>query len=95
MPAQAVHPMAPLGANWRWLPSPRLERPRAGRGKADANGGKPVGPESLSSRGDMVGQVSSRVDDSLLIREAQRGSRVAFEELFASTTRPFFAWRCT
>ena len=32
-------------------------------------------------RGDMVSQSLSRVDDSTLIREAQRGNRVAFEEL--------------
>ena len=78
MPAQAVHPMPPLGANWRWTFRPR--KLGKGRGQADADGGKPVGPETRC-RGDMVGQASSRVDDSLLIREAQRGSRVAFEEL--------------
>lgn len=33
------------------------------------------------ARGHMVGQTLSRVDDSVLIREAQRGNRVAFEEL--------------
>jgi RNA polymerase sigma-70 factor (ECF subfamily) len=32
-------------------------------------------------RGEMGGQPSSRVDDALLIREAQQGNRVAFEEL--------------
>src|SRR5512135_1272239 len=32
-------------------------------------------------RGHMVSQSLSRVDDSQLIREAQRGNRVAFEEL--------------
>jgi RNA polymerase sigma-70 factor (ECF subfamily) len=34
-----------------------------------------------SRRGDMVSQPLSRVDDTSLIREAQRGNRVAFEEL--------------
>jgi RNA polymerase sigma-70 factor, ECF subfamily len=32
-------------------------------------------------RGHMVSQVLNRVDDNALIREAQRGNRVAFEEL--------------
>jgi RNA polymerase sigma-70 factor (ECF subfamily) len=32
-------------------------------------------------RGHMVGQPTSRVDDTVLIREAQRGNRAAFEEL--------------
>ncbi len=34
-----------------------------------------------SIRGDMVSQALNRVDDTSLIREAQRGNRVAFEEL--------------
>ena len=34
-----------------------------------------------STRGAMVSQSLSRLDDSTLIREAQRGNRVAFEEL--------------
>src|SRR5208337_3056668 len=34
-----------------------------------------------SRREDMVSQPLSRVDDTTLIREAQRGNRVAFEEL--------------
>src|SRR5512142_2965850 len=32
-------------------------------------------------RGHMVGQPTSRVDDTVLIREAQQGNRAAFEEL--------------
>jgi RNA polymerase sigma-70 factor, ECF subfamily len=32
-------------------------------------------------RGRMAGQISSRVDDTVLIREAQNGNRAAFEEL--------------
>lgn len=40
------------------------------------------GPKSLpAQRGHMVSQALNRVDDSLLIREAQRGNREAFEEL--------------
>src|SRR6266478_3395514 len=34
-----------------------------------------------TSRGHMTGQSSSRIDDTMLIREAQRGNRAAFEEL--------------
>jgi RNA polymerase sigma-70 factor, ECF subfamily len=32
-------------------------------------------------RGDMAGQSLGRIDDTLLVREAQRGNRAAFEEL--------------
>ena len=32
-------------------------------------------------RGHMAGQGSGRIDDTLLVREAQRGNRAAFEEL--------------
>jgi len=39
------------------------------------------GPKNLPSRGQMVSQALGRVDDTALIREAQRGNRVAFEEL--------------
>ena len=34
-----------------------------------------------SVRGQMAGHSLSRIDDSLLVREAQRGNRAAFEEL--------------
>ena len=36
---------------------------------------------AFPQRGHMVSQALSRVDDNVLIREAQRGNRVAFEEL--------------
>jgi RNA polymerase sigma-70 factor (ECF subfamily) len=39
------------------------------------------GPKNLPARGQMVSQALGRVDDTSLIREAQRGNRVAFEEL--------------
>lgn len=39
------------------------------------------GPGSRPLQGQMVTQSLSRVDDSVLIREAQRGNRAAFEEL--------------
>ena len=37
-----------------------------------------------SDRGAMVGQAQSRMNDTELIREAQRGNRAAFEELSAT-----------
>lgn len=39
------------------------------------------GSVSIPARGSMVSQSLRRVDDSALIREAQRGNRAAFEEL--------------
>lgn len=38
-------------------------------------------PENQTIRGRMAGHISSRVDDTVLIREAQSGNRSAFEEL--------------
>jgi RNA polymerase sigma-70 factor, ECF subfamily len=52
--------------------------PDARRGEmARTNGGT----QDPSSRGHMAGQSLSRIDDSILVREAQRGNRAAFEEL--------------
>src|SRR5678815_5725460 len=48
----------------------------ATRAQADKGNGTP----DPSSRGHMAGQ-GSRIDDTMLIREAQRGNRAAFEEL--------------
>jgi len=45
------------------------------------------------ARDRMAGQ--NRIDDTLLVREAQRGDRAAFENWCATTTRPSSAWRCT
>ena len=39
------------------------------------------GPENSNPRGLMVGQSLGRVNDAVLIREAQGGNRTAFEEL--------------
>ena len=39
------------------------------------------GADNPTIRGRVVGQSTSRVDDTVLIREAQRGNRAAFEEL--------------
>src|SRR6201984_827364 len=38
-------------------------------------------PQDPSWRGQMAGQGLGRIDDTLLVREAQRGNRAAFEEL--------------
>lgn len=47
------------------------------------------GPKSLpAKRGHMVSQALNRVDDSRLIRGAQRGDRAAFEELVRQYDRP-------
>ena len=67
MPADSVAGAPqPLSANWGGLARAVVES----------------GPRNPPSRrGDMVSQYLSRADDSTLIREAQRGNRVAFEEL--------------
>jgi RNA polymerase sigma-70 factor (ECF subfamily) len=39
------------------------------------------GTQDPRTRGQMTGQSSSRIDDTVLVREAQRGDRAAFEEL--------------
>ncbi len=57
-----------IGANRRVV----LIEPQTGR---DGEAGNPT------IRGRMAGQISSRVDDTVLIREAQNGNRAAFEEL--------------
>src|SRR5947199_3911641 len=51
-------------------------RPGAGRPQAERSSRS----QNPSWRGQMAGHVG-RIDDSLLIREAQRGNRAAFEEL--------------
>src|SRR5689334_11468193 len=53
--------------------SPRLA-PRAGRERGSET-------QDPYGRGHMAGQTISRIDDTLLVREAQRGNRAAFEEL--------------
>ena len=73
MPADSVSGAPqPLSANW------------GGLAVAVGESG-PSNPPSR--RGDMVSQSLSRADDSTLIREAQRGNRVAFEELVRTYDR--------
>jgi RNA polymerase sigma-70 factor, ECF subfamily len=51
---------------------------RPGRG---SNGAAGVSGTQTRTRGHMAGQSLGRIDDTTLIREAQRGNRAAFEEL--------------
>src|SRR5437868_13655184 len=50
-----------------------------GATRADVNSSS--GSQYPTWRGQMAGQTSSRIDDTMLVREAQRGNRAAFEEL--------------
>src|SRR5947199_749387 len=52
-------------------------RPGAGRARAERSSRS----QNPSWRGQMAGHSLGRIDDSLLVREAQRGNRAAFEEL--------------
>jgi RNA polymerase sigma-70 factor (ECF subfamily) len=52
----------------------------SGSGK-EAGAGQSGGSENPWAWGQMAGQTFSRVDDTVLIREAQRGNQPAFEEL--------------
>src|ERR1700692_2214419 len=49
----------------------------------DANRGveRSTDSQDALTRGQMAGHSSGRIDDTLLVREAQRGNRAAFEEL--------------
>jgi RNA polymerase sigma-70 factor, ECF subfamily len=60
----------PLAVGARSHPDARSERVERGSGSRD-----PI------MRGHMAGQGPGRIDDTLLVREAQRGNRAAFEEL--------------
>jgi RNA polymerase sigma-70 factor (ECF subfamily) len=76
MPAEAV--ALPLAVG-----DPRYRVP-AGSGPGPKGGSTAVPLE----RGRMVSQSLSRADDTLLIREAQRGNRAAFEELVRQYDQP-------
>ena len=76
MPAEAV--ALPLAVG-----DPRYRVP-ARSGPGPKGGSKAVPLE----RGSMVSQSLSRADDTLLIREAQRGNRAAFEELVRQYDQP-------
>jgi len=68
MPAEALAIPFAVGEHSQGL----AERSRRERGN---------GTQDPSVRGQMAGQSPSRIDDTLLVREAQRGNRAAFEEL--------------
>jgi len=84
MPADSVAGAPqPLSIHWSGLAKPGAsDRPVLAfwGGKTFAVGESDRGTP-FSRREDMVTQSLSRPDDSTLIREAQRGNRVAFEEL--------------
>ena len=76
MPAEAV--ALPLAVG-----DPRYRVPaRSGPGPQGGSTAVPL------ERGRMVSQSLSRADDTLLIREAQRGNRAAFEELVRQYDQP-------
>jgi len=50
-------------------------RPNAGRSETAGSG------TQIPTRGEMAGQSYTRIDDTMLVREAQRGNRAAFEQL--------------
>jgi RNA polymerase sigma-70 factor, ECF subfamily len=50
-------------------------------GVTSAKAERSNGTQDPSVRGQMAGQSLGRIDDTMLIREAQRGNRAAFEEL--------------
>ena len=58
------------------------EYPHQGARHAPVEGNSET--QDPSVRGQMAGHSLSRIDDSLLVREAQRGNRAAFEELVRS-----------
>src|SRR5438128_11244385 len=68
MPADAWAVSITVGESFR----PDVRRAQAERSSRSQN---------PSWRGQMAGHGLGRIDDSLLIREAQRGNRAAFEEL--------------
>src|SRR5579872_6005666 len=53
------------------------------------------GIQEPQSRGDMAGQGSGRIDDTLLVRDAQRGNRAASRSWCGTTTKPYFGLPCT
>jgi len=67
MPAEALAVRLDVGAGSH----PGTNQAGVGRGSGSQD----------PSRGHMAGQGLSRIDDSTLVREAQRGNRAAFEEL--------------
>src|SRR2546428_10581456 len=68
MPAEAWAVSFPVG---------KCSHPAASRGQVERSSGT----RESQSRDHMLSQVPRRIDDSMLVREAQRGSRAAFEEL--------------
>src|SRR5437899_7557898 len=68
MPAEAWAVSFPVG---------KCSHPASSRGQVERSSGT----RESQSRDHMLSQVPRRIDDTMLVREAQRGSRAAFEEL--------------
>src|SRR6266498_6132771 len=68
MPADAWAVQFPVG---------KCSHPAARRGQVEPSGGT----RDARTRDHMLSQVPRRIDDTVLVREAQRGDRAAFEEL--------------
>lgn len=49
--------------------------------RQDSTAGRKSDTQELPVSGSMAGQTSGRIDDTVLVREAQRGNRAAFEDL--------------
>src|SRR5260370_6542191 len=58
-------------------PVGKCSHPAASRGQVERSSGT----RDSQTRDHMLSQVPRRIDDTMLVREAQRGSRAAFEEL--------------
>lgn len=66
------------------MPADAWALPMGGYSTADALRDRTVpgnGTQDPACRGHMTGQSAGRIDDTMLVREAQRGNRAAFEEL--------------
>jgi len=76
MPADALAVQFPVGKCSH--PDSSRSQARNGRAERVEQGG---GARDTSTRDHMLSQVPRRIDDTMLVREAQRGNRAAFEEL--------------
>ena len=91
MPADAWAVQFPVGK----CSYPAAENERKARLTECAGGQveRSSGTRQSPTRDHMLSQ--NRIDDTLLVREAQRGDRAAFEELVRHYDRRFYGWQCT
>jgi len=83
MPADAWAVQFPVGKCSHPARLPILRNPQTMGDGEDSNAGgeRSSGTRDTPTRDHMLSQVPRRIDDTMLVREAQRGSRPAFEEL--------------